>query len=110
MSDPSFHSEAERTLRELEAEIVQRIHGNEASTESPQMNSAVGRLTYIDAYQQEQMSLHARRQLQARLSTVREALQRVRAGTYGSCTRCGGSITQERLEYVPETPFCTGCG
>lgn len=74
------------------------------------MNSAVGRLTYIDAYQQEQMGLHARRQLHARLADVRAALDRVKAGTYGMCIHCGIAIIPERLEYMPETPYCTKCG
>ncbi len=110
MSDQPAISEAQRILKELEAEISERINANKVSTESPQMNSAVGRLTYIDAYQQEQMSLHARRQLQTRLLSIREAQQRVNQGTYGICMKCGIAILPERLEYMPETPFCTNCG
>lgn len=110
MQDHPFAAEAEQTLRELEAEIVERIKANEASTESPQMNTAVGRLTYIDAYQQEQVSLHARRKLQSRLADIRAALQRAKEGTYGTCVKCGVAILPERLEYMPETPFCTKCG
>lgn len=110
MFDQDKIDAATRTLKELEAETTERIKANEASTESPQMNSAVGRLTYIDAYQQEQVSLHARRKLQARLGDIRDALQRLKEGTYGTCVKCGTAILPERMEYMPETPFCTKCG
>lgn len=109
MSDQWSLAEAERVLKELENETLERLMANAASTESPQMNSAVGRLTYIDAYQQEQMSLAARRQLQSQLASIRAALERVTAGTYGNCIKCGMPILPERLEYIPETPYCTNC-
>lgn len=109
MSDQQSLADAERILRELETKTLERIKENEAATESPQMNSAVGRLTYIDAYQQEQMSLAARRQLQSRLANITAALMRVKEGTYGKCIKCGQDILPARLEYMPETPFCTAC-
>ncbi|MEX1039401.1 MAG: TraR/DksA C4-type zinc finger protein [Pirellulaceae bacterium] len=109
MSDANPLAEAERLLRELEVEVLSRIKANEAATESPQMNAAVGRLTYIDAYQQEQVSLHARRQLKTQLASVQLALERVKAGTYGICIQCDKPIPPERLEYLPDTPFCTSC-
>lgn len=73
------------------------------------MDSAVGRLTYIDEYQQHQMVLHSQRQLSSQLASVRAALDRVKAGTYGACVNCGIAIQPERLEYAPATPFCTRC-
>lgn len=46
---------------------------------------------------------------QADLRMVRAALDRMTAGTYGACVRCGATIEPERLEAVPETPFCRSC-
>ncbi|MEP1354540.1 MAG: TraR/DksA family transcriptional regulator [Tateyamaria sp.] len=37
------------------------------------------------------------------------ALQRVDAGTYGLCVKCGEPISQARLELLPATPFCKRC-
>ncbi|MEX0937340.1 MAG: TraR/DksA C4-type zinc finger protein [Pirellulales bacterium] len=73
------------------------------------MDSSVGRLTYIDAYQQQQVALHAKRQLESQLAAVRAALERIKAGTYGACVECGNRIPPERLEFVPESPFCVAC-
>ncbi|HUG19483.1 MAG TPA: TraR/DksA C4-type zinc finger protein [Planctomycetaceae bacterium] len=109
MSDPQFLAEAERVLRELERELEERLGVAEESNEAPAMNSAVGRLTFMDAYQQHQMKLHAQRKMSTQLSSVRAALERIREGTYGVCLSCGIAIAPERLEYLPDTPYCTQC-
>lgn len=43
---------------------------------------------------------------QAQLREVDEALARIEAGTYGTCTVCGKQIPKERLEAVPWTKLC----
>jgi DnaK suppressor protein len=40
------------------------------------------------------------------LQQVQDALQRIRDGSYGKCTRCGRPIEPARLEAVPWTPYC----
>jgi RNA polymerase-binding transcription factor DksA len=40
------------------------------------------------------------------LSEVNIALEKLAAGTYGKCDRCGCSIRYERLLAVPTTRFC----
>lgn len=47
--------------------------------------------------------------LAGRLDQVEEALARVRAGLYGTCSNCGRPIGRERLEAVPETVLCIHC-
>lgn len=46
---------------------------------------------------------------QAEERRLRAALARIADGSYGTCARCGGAIEPERLEAVPETPFCQAC-
>lgn len=43
------------------------------------------------------------------LADVNHALDRLAAGTYEQCERCGDAIPVARLEAVPETAFCTKC-
>ena len=43
------------------------------------------------------------------LAAVDAALQRLDAGTYGRCARCGEQIPAARLEAVPEATHCVGC-
>jgi len=40
------------------------------------------------------------------LEEVRDALQRIEAGTYGNCAGCGKPIEAARLEAVPWTLYC----
>lgn len=109
MSDLDPLKDAEQILTSLEKEMRERLQATEGAAEGPQMNSAVGRLTYIDAYQQQQVALRARRELESRLAAIRAALTRVTDGTYGRCERCGAAIPPERLEFMPEAPFCVKC-
>lgn len=40
---------------------------------------------------------------------INAALERVKAGTYGECAKCGVDISNARLDVVPQTPFCKDC-
>jgi RNA polymerase-binding transcription factor DksA len=37
------------------------------------------------------------------------ALDRIKAGEYGYCAKCGAEITPARLDILPATPFCAAC-
>lgn len=43
------------------------------------------------------------------LMQVEEAFNRMKDGTYGTCTNCGTTIGEKRLEAVPWTTFCIDC-
>jgi RNA polymerase-binding transcription factor DksA len=46
---------------------------------------------------------------QAEIARIRSALKRYAEGEFGYCVACGGEIASERLDIVPETPFCRTC-
>lgn len=73
------------------------------------VDGAIGRVTRIDAIQQQQMAFHARRRLQIQLEQIRAALHRLSEGSYGECTICGERILAARLDLAPETPVCVMC-
>jgi DnaK suppressor protein len=56
----------------------------------------------------EHLDLAARLEDEA-IDAAKLALARIEAGTYGTCTTCGGPIGKERLEALPETPVCVVC-
>jgi DnaK suppressor protein len=43
------------------------------------------------------------------LMQVEEAFNRMKEGTYGTCTNCGVTIGERRLQAVPWTVFCIDC-
>jgi len=46
---------------------------------------------------------------QKELLAIQAALDRIEAGTFGTCVKCGTPIGEQRLEAVPHTPFCQSC-
>ena len=40
---------------------------------------------------------------------IREAMERIDAGTYGICEICGGEISEKRLQARPVTTMCIAC-
>lgn len=47
--------------------------------------------------------------LQARLRKIDDALDRLMAGSYGNCSKCGKWIEDTKLEFDPAIAFCIGC-
>lgn len=47
--------------------------------------------------------------LQARLRKVDDALDRLMSGSYGICSKCGGSIDDTRLDVDPALELCLNC-
>lgn len=47
--------------------------------------------------------------VQGMLRMVEDALQKLDAGTYGTCERCGGPIDVERLRALPFASLCIRC-
>src|SRR5215216_3293623 len=47
--------------------------------------------------------------LQARLSKLDDALDRLMAGSYGNCSKCGRAIDETRLDMDPALARCLNC-
>jgi len=71
--------------------------------------SRVGRLSRMDALQQQAMSEETGRRRRAGLVRIAAALERIESGDYGWCTACGEAIPPGRLELDPATPVCIDC-
>jgi DnaK suppressor protein len=56
-----------------------------------------------------ELTLAMRQQAQARVETIRQALQKCAEGRYGICECCGQPINPERLEILPLTKVCIKC-
>lgn len=71
--------------------------------------TTVGRLSRVDAMQRQAMAQAADRQRQVQIQQLRAALERLDAGEYGYCVRCGDAIAPRRLEVDPAVPTCIAC-
>jgi DnaK suppressor protein len=45
----------------------------------------------------------------AKMQSIRLALERIRAGEYGTCQRCEAEISAKRLEAIPWAAYCIRC-
>lgn len=71
--------------------------------------SSVGRLSRIDALQNQGLTRGLQEREQAKFAQILEALRRIDEGTYGICEGCENPIGFERLSIFPETRMCSSC-
>ena len=91
------------TLREAEADT----QADRSPVELDQ--TSVGRLSRMDALQQQAMAAAQSRRRAARLGALQAALRRIEAGEFGWCEECGEPIAEARLEIDPVATRCVGC-
>ncbi|MEM8743051.1 MAG: TraR/DksA C4-type zinc finger protein [Pseudomonadota bacterium] len=70
---------------------------------------SVGRLSRMDALQQQAMAQATERQRAAELIKIEQALERISEGDYGYCVECGEDIPVKRLEIDPAVAQCIRC-
>ena len=70
---------------------------------------SVGRLSRMDAMQQQSMDLAREQRRQQRLGILAAALQRIKADDYGYCMRCDELIKNARLTIDPAVTTCVSC-
>ena len=99
---------------ELEREVARlerAMKGTKEASQPVQLDqSSVGRVSRIDAIQNQQMSASAYGRDQVRYAALVNALARMESGTYGRCGRCGKPIPYGRLLVLPESANCAACG
>ncbi|RQA08024.1 molecular chaperone DnaK, partial [Pseudomonas aeruginosa] len=71
--------------------------------------SKVGRLSRMDALQQQAMNDAIRSRAQHERVRLQLALKRWHEGEYGWCNQCGELIASGRLEFDPATLLCITC-
>ena len=70
---------------------------------------SVGRLSRMDAMQQQSMDIAREDRRQARLQVLVAALRRIDEDEYGYCLRCGEDIPAARLDVDPAVTLCVSC-
>ena len=102
-------AELRARLSTLQEELKELLDSTRESTRPVALDEPIGRLTRMDAIQQQSMSAATRRQTDLRLRQVAQALDLMRRGEYGLCRRCEEPIGHARLYARPESPFCLAC-
>ncbi|MEX0371833.1 TraR/DksA family transcriptional regulator [Spiribacter roseus] len=97
-------------LHEMRAEIEGQAQARDDSRATVELDQTrVGRLSRMDALQQQAMAQASNERAQLTLTRITSALQRCDDGTYGECLRCGELINPRRLEVDPAATLCIDC-
>lgn len=99
----------EAKLRQLEAELRKTLAAGKAGTRPVDLDEPIGRISRIDAIQQQSMAAAQRQRQNLRLAQTEAALRRVAEDEYGLCLKCDEPIGFKRLSARPESPFCLSC-
>ena len=70
---------------------------------------SVGRLSRMDAMQQQAMAQATQRQRENEIQRIGNALRRMDEDEYGMCVQCGEDIAEKRLEIDPAVTHCVRC-
>ena len=73
------------------------------------LDQPIGRVSRVDALQQQSMLAANRASASQRRQRVQAALRRITQDEYGECIRCGEPIDPRRLDAQPEAPLCVAC-
>ena len=96
-------SELEKRLREKERELWADM----TRTEAEARTSGVAETQNGDVAAESKESLFQETTSDWNVFTqVRDALQRIEKGTYGTCVDCGRQIEEHRLDSLPWTAYC----
>ena len=108
LTDAEFELLGE-ALRSLRRELEATVDAAAVAAAPVDLAQPIGRLSRIDAIQQQSMVQAGRRAAQRRLQQVEAALRRHQAGDYGSCLGCGAAVDSRRLQAKPEATLCLAC-
>jgi len=101
-----FRTLIEHRLREIQREDL-ATRADRAAVELDQQS--VGRLSRMDAMQQQAMAAATHRRRQQETAILKAALGRMASGEFGFCETCGDLISPKRLEFNPGATRCIGC-
>lgn len=102
--------EYRQKLLELQEELTHSLHSTDESSKTVELDQAAfGRLSRMDAIQQQQMSKAYRGRVRIRMQQVKSALSAIERGQYGICNSCKEPIAVKRLDVRPESPICMEC-
>jgi len=101
--------ELRKALQKLRNDLEQLLRSTRESTQPVDLDEPIGRLTRMDAIQQQKVAAANRRTHDIRLQQVKQALAAMGSDRYGLCRRCEDPIGYPRLEARPESPYCLDC-
>jgi len=100
----------ERHLRERQDELLAVSDATKDDRKPVVLDqAAIGRLSRMDAMQQQAMAIETERRREVELQRIEAALKRIKIDDYGYCVSCDEKISARRLKADPAEPLCIDC-
>ena len=96
-------------LLALRTELKKVVSSASEGARVVDLDEPIGRISRVDAMQQQKMVAANRAAVQQRRQQVEAALGRIESGEYGECVGCGEEIDPRRLMAQPEASLCVEC-
>ncbi len=98
------------TLEKQKAQLMDRIDQQKQATETVELDqSRQGRLSRMDALQQQAMAKATLNRLKNQLKQVNTTLSQLTDSDFGYCQQCGEAIEWDRLKINPTLTVCFEC-
>lgn len=108
--DPIDHAKFIPLLLERKSELLDTSKDSSETRKPVTLDQqSIGRLSRMDAMQQQAMAIANETQRQNELSRIENALKRIQNNEYGICISCGEDISIRRLEIHPTAFTCINC-
>lgn len=98
-----------RFLEDALLEVEEYLKSSEEAAAAVAPDKSLGRLSRMEAMQDQQLVMEMRRRKKRQLAEIKSAFSRLENGDYGICIFCGAEISCERLEVYPEAHSCIHC-
>jgi DnaK suppressor protein len=98
-----------KCLEEALYEVEKYLESSEDAAAAVEPDKGLGRLSRLEAMQDQQLVMEMRRRKKRQLAEVKSAILRLEMGNYGTCIFCGKEISPERLAAAPEIQTCMSC-
>ena len=98
-----------RDLIEERARLQEVLEISKDGAKPVDLDEPIGRLSRMDAIQQQQMTKANRSAYERKLRQIEAALEKLAENEYGDCRSCEEPVGYRRLKARPEAPFCIEC-
>ena len=98
-----------KDLLELKGQLEGVLADTRQNVKPVDLDLPIGRISRVDAIQQQRMAQASRHNNETRLRQVNSALAAAEEDLYGYCRLCDEPIGYRRLKAGPETPACVTC-
>ena len=107
---PKQKQELLSLLQFHKAKLEQQLLDSESATGVVNLDqSSVGRVSRVDAMQQQSMAVSTRTKAETSLRKVLKALNRLDTDDFGYCGQCDEPIEFNRLKVQPQASHCLKC-